>query len=123
MATRSLTITTPPTTQDYEGIILASWSGLTFATTDVGAAAEFPNFADRTVQVIGTLGVGGSVRIEGSLNGTDWVVLTDPQGNNLDITSLKIEAISEATRYIRPNVTAGDGTTNLTVLLMCKKVL
>jgi hypothetical protein len=48
-------------------------------------------------------------------------VLTDPQGNDLNITTAKIEAISEATRFVRPVVTAGDGTTSLTVFLMFKR--
>jgi hypothetical protein len=51
----------------------------------------------------------------------NWAALTDPQGNNLDMASLKIEAISELTRFVRPKVTAGDGTTNLTVLLLVKR--
>jgi hypothetical protein len=121
MATRTLTPATLPPTTDYEGIILASWSGMTFTSTDDGAPAEYPNYSDRSVQVTGTLGVGGSVRIEGSMNGTDWAPLTDPQGNDLNLTTLKIEAISEATRYIRPRITAGDGTTNLVVTIMFKR--
>jgi hypothetical protein len=47
-------------------------------------------------------------------------VLTDPQGNDLVISTAKIELISEATVYVRP-VVAGDGTTDLTVLILLKE--
>jgi hypothetical protein len=69
---------------------------------------ELVEFADRSVQVVGTFN-GGTITIEGSNNGTDWVPLTDPQGNNLTFTAGKIEQIQELTRYVRPRVTAGTG--------------
>lgn len=97
------------------------WTPMTFSGTDVGTAVEMPGSADRSVQVTGTFGTGGSVRIEGSNDGTNYAVLTDPQGNALDITAAKIETVMELTRYIRPRVTAGDGTTSLTVTMLVKK--
>lgn len=98
--------------------VIATWPAM--ALGDDGQPIELANFADRSVQVIGEFGVGGSVRIEGSINGTDYAVLTDPQGNNLDITTAKIEAITELVRWIRPVVTAGDGSTSLTVTMLLK---
>lgn len=98
--------------------VVATWPAL--QNGDDGSPIELANFADRSVQVVGTFGVGGNVRIEGSINGTDYAPLTDPQGNNLDITSAKIEAISEVVRWIRPRVTSGDGTTSLTVTMLLK---
>jgi hypothetical protein len=56
--------------------------------------------------------------IEGSNDGTNYHTLNDPQGNALDIAALKIEQILEVTRYIRPRVTAGDGTTSLSVTMI-----
>lgn len=87
---------------------------------DDGQPIELANFADRSAQVVGTFGAGGKVRIEGSLNGTDYAPLTDPQGNDLDLTAVKIEAVSEVVRWIRPRVIAGDGTTLLTVTMLLK---
>lgn len=98
--------------------VVATWAGM--ANGDVGEAIELANFADRSVQVVGAFGAGGNVRIEGSLNGTDYAPLTDPQGNNLDINAAKIEAITELVRWIRPAVTAGDGSTALTVTMLLK---
>jgi hypothetical protein len=119
MATRAKVIAPMDTVGDDVRIV--TWTGLTQTTSDDGDPFEMPGWADRTVQVIGTLGAGGSVRIEGSLNGTDYAPLTDPQGNALDVTTLKIESIAELTRYVRPRVTAGDGTTDLSVILLARR--
>ena len=51
------------------------------------------------------------------LDGTNWQTLTDPQGNVISKTSASIEAITEATRFVRPRVSAGDGTTSLAVVM------
>jgi hypothetical protein len=77
-------------------------------------------YSDRCFQVTGTFGTGGSCTIQGSNDGTNWASLADPQGNALTFTSQKIEQALELPRYVRPNVTAGDGTTNLTVTLCMK---
>lgn len=121
MATRDFTYATNPRTLATEGVDVLSWSGL--LNTDDGNPVELPNYADRSIQVTGTFGAGGTVAIEGSIDGTNYVVLTDPQGNDLNITSSskRIEAIAEMTRYIRPRVTAGDGTTSLVVWLLARK--
>jgi hypothetical protein len=119
MATISSTISTVQTFGDRAHVI--QWTPMTFSGTDVGLALEMPGSSDRSVQVTGTFGTGGSVRLEGSNDGTNYAVLTDPQGNALDITTAKIEAVMELTRYIRPRVTAGDGATSLTVSLLVKK--
>lgn len=103
------------------GVHIYSWTPMTFSGSDVGLPIEMPGSADRSVQVTGTLGTGGSVRIEGSMDGVTYAVLTDPQGNALDINSLKIETIMEVVRYIRPRVTAGDGTTSLTVQILMRR--
>ena len=87
---------------------------------DDGQPIELANFADRSVQVVGTFGAGGKVRIEGSLDGANYAPLTDPQGNDLDLTTAKLEAVSEVVRWIRPRVIAGDGTTLLTVTMLLK---
>ncbi|MBX9697861.1 MAG: hypothetical protein K2X74_00435 [Acetobacteraceae bacterium] len=75
--------------------------------------------ADRSVQVAGTFGAGGTLVIEGS-NDPDplaatWFTLTDPQGNALSFPAARLEQVAEYTRWLRPRVTGGDGTTALTV--------
>lgn len=97
---------------------VATWTGL--AQGDSGDALPFSQFADKSVQVAGTFG-GASVTVEGSNDGTNWATLTDPQGNDLVITSPKIEMITEATLLTRPCVVGGDGTTALNVSMLCKE--
>jgi hypothetical protein len=99
--------------------IVATWPNL--ANGDDGETIKFSQYADKSAQVFGTFGAGGSLRIEGSNDGENWAVLTDPQGNDLVFTSAKIEMVTEATLHVRPKVTAGDGTTALTVVLLMKE--
>lgn len=92
----------------------------TLVADSIGSKLAFDEYADRSVQVHGTFGAGGAVTIEGSNDGQHWAPLADPQGNPLVITTPKIEAILECVRFVRP-VAAGDGTTNLTVLVFGRK--
>ena len=101
------------------GAYLVTWAAL--PNGDTGTPFEDVTAADRTVQVTGTFGIGGSVNLEGSLDGTNYKVLTDPQGNALTFTAAGIEAVTEITKYIRPNVTAGDGSTSLTITVMLRR--
>lgn len=89
---------------------------------DVGQALELPWFSDRTVQVYGTFGTGGKVTVQGSLDGNNWATLSDPLGNDLDISSAaqSIASILELTRYIRPAVLNGDGSTSLTAMILVR---
>ncbi len=98
---------------------VATWAPL--AQGDTGEAVGFSQYSDKSVQVAGAFG-GASVRIEGSNNGVDWAVLTDPQGNDLVISSAKIEMVTEATAHVRPVVVGGSGTTELSVSMLPKEV-
>jgi len=119
MATRANTITVLKTHKD-RGCYVVSWSGL--LNGDDGSPIEMPGAADRSVQFTGTFGTGGTIQIEGSNDGTNYVVLTDPQGNNISKTAAGIEQVVEITRYLRPRVTAGDGTTNLVTTMLIKQL-
>ncbi len=105
---------------NYSNYVIREWPGL--ALSDDGDVQLCPAIGDRTIQVSGTFGVGGSVRILGSLDGMVFAPLTDPQGNPLDFVQAKLETIMELVPYIRPQVTGGDGTTNLKVTLCVKGV-
>ena len=120
MPTRAATINgRRPIDQAFPGeSSLISWTGL--LNGDDGAPIQFGAFTDRSIQFVGTFGAGGTIVLEGSNDGVNYVVLTDPQGNNISKTSASIEAISEATRYVRPRVTAGDGTTSLAAHLFMR---
>jgi hypothetical protein len=97
------------------------WTGL--LNGDVGDPLDWPPGTDRTVQVTGTLGEGGHVKITGSLDGgVTWAVLTDPTGNPLDFTAAGIKAITEHTLLVRPEVTAGDGDTDVIVIITAMRM-
>ena len=96
------------------------WPNL--ANGDTGDPVTLPKYADRTVQIVGnTWGVSGSVTLEGSLDGTNWFPLTDLLGTDITYTANKLETITELVQYVRPNVTNGDGTTDITVTLLLKE--
>lgn len=116
MATRNATVSD---FSDGGNARLITWSGL--LNGDNGAPAQWVEFADRCFQVTGTFGAGGSLTIEGSNDGINWAALADPQGNALTFTAQKVEQALELPRYVRPNVTAGDGTTSLVATLCMRK--
>lgn len=118
MTTINMTRVSLPFNEENRGVAIHQWVSL--ANGDDGEPLDLSAFADRSVQVTGTFGASGNLRVEGSLDGVTYSVLSDPQGNALDIASAKIEAVLEATRFIRPRVTSGDGTTDLSVTIISR---
>ena len=109
-------------TDGYADIgVVAQWTPLTFTGLDQGQAYEGFGNADRSIQIEGTFGVGGSCTIEGSNDGTNFEPLTDPFNNALTLTAKGIKGVEPIVRYIRPRITAGDGTTSLTVTLLGRR--
>lgn len=113
------TVVTLPNTTDYRGVTKYVW---VLANGETGDAVSGVNQSDRSVQVKGTFGAGGSVTLQGSLDlaATTFATLVDQSDNNLTFTSAKIESVQQLTDWIRPTVTAGDGTTALTITLTAK---
>ena len=75
-------------------------------------------FANRSVQVSGTFGTGGSVSIMGSYDNATFAELTDVFGTELTFTEAGSAVIHNLPPYVRPEVTAGDAGTDLTVTLI-----
>lgn len=125
MATIQPILIQPPRTLDQRGVFTVEWAPLT--TTDLdGAAVQNARFSDRSVHVSGTFGAGGTVTVQGT-NQTDaaglpinWLPLSDPAGVALAITSASIKTVLQITRFIRPLVSGGDGTTSLKITLTSK---
>jgi hypothetical protein len=103
---------------EYAHVI--SWTPL--ANGDSGEPVEMPGSHVRSVQIVGTFGTGGTIVFEGSNDGVNYVTLTDPQGNAISKTAAGIEQVQEATRFIRPRVTAGDLDTSLSVYTLVKRI-
>jgi hypothetical protein len=119
MATKAVTTTYAPGGA-ANGVDIF-WSGLTFSGLDDGAPFQGADFADRTVQFDGTFGAGGSITLQGSNDAVTWFALTDPQGNAITKTAAGLEVIEEGPRYVRPLVTAGDGTTSLNCRIWARR--
>lgn len=120
MATITATVSRPSRNLDVKRqYAVASWAAM--ANGDSGDAFALADFADKSVQVAGTFGTGGTVVLQGSNDNTNWATLTDPQGSNLSFTAAGLKAVGPATLYVRPAVTGGDGTTSLTVTLFAKE--
>jgi hypothetical protein len=103
----------------YDFAYKVSWASI--ANSDNGTAVELYGSADRSVQITGTFGAGGTIVIEGSNDGTNYVTLYNLQASALSFTAAGLKGVAEITRYIRPRVTAGDGTTSLTVTLLARR--
>jgi hypothetical protein len=102
----------------YTNAFVAEWMAM--QNGDVGDAFATAPYTDKSVQVVGVFGAGGTVTIQGSNNGTDWATLSDEQGNALTFSTAGIKMPAQATQFIRPTV-AGDGTTNVDVLIFFKE--
>ena len=94
-------------------VVVYTWTPLT--NGDSGAPVSGPGWADRTFQVEGTFGAGGTLIVEGSNDGVNYRTLDDPFGNALSITAVGVKQLTEVTLYVRPRISAGDGTTSLTI--------
>ena len=101
-------IWTPLTTSDRTGTVIPL----------EGNALCLPRLSDKTVHILGTFGASAAVTLQGSNDGTNWVALTDPQGNPIAPTAESLEAVTENPRYMRPSLASGDGSTSITVILI-----
>src|SRR6266566_7668918 len=108
-----------PTFQDlsiqFYGNYVVVYTWTTLHMGDSGAPVSGPGWADRSIQVVGTFGAGGTVVIEGSNDGTNWSTLDDAFGVPMSYTSPTVNQIVELPLFVRPRITGGDGTTSLTV--------
>jgi len=99
---------------DLDGVRVRRWSGM--VNGDVGESIVLTRFNDRTVQIGGTFGVGGTVTFTGSNDGSQWDTMRDVFNVAIGATSAKLITLTEVPVYIRPEVT-GDGTTSITVTI------
>ena len=96
---------TPVATKEETGanITIHRWDLTTADHT--GTPIELPMASDRTAQFNGTNWGGATAALEGSIDGTVFLPLTDPQANAIAKTTDGLETVMENTRYIRPRLT------------------
>lgn len=121
--------TIAPTTTNVgsTGNFIVTWANM--ANGDVGLPWSAPDWADRNIQVIGTFGSGGRVAMQGSNKaapdaGTasaDYSPLNDAAGVPISVAAAGFAEISEVPYWTRPKVTAGDGSTSVTVIMMVRR--
>ena len=105
---------------EYVGnYVLISWLGL--ANGDTGKPFTGADWADRSVQIEGTFGTGGTIVIEGSNNGSTYKTLRDHNGAQLTFMAADLESVSHTVSAIRPRVSAGDGTTSINVYMFVRR--
>jgi hypothetical protein len=114
MTTRALTLTDiragTPQGDPAVPCKTASWTGLTDGDDgDPLPTDTIVQYMDRTFQINGTFGSGGTLVIEGTNDGTNWYTLDDPQGIPLSITTAGIYQVIQVTLKMRPRVSAGTG--------------
>ena len=101
------------------------WSGL--LNGDTGQVFSAPGAADMTVQVTGNFGGGSTIIMQGTLeeltSPSNFFTLRDGGDNLISFSAADAEMIAMVTAGIRPSVTAGDGTTDLTVILFVRSTM
>lgn len=96
------------------------WVGAAFGSTF--QPINRGDLVDHAVQVTGTFGSGTNVQIQGSLDATSttngtYFPLKDPFGNVINMTAAALNQTTEMCIWLKPAITAGDGTENLTITL------
>jgi CRISPR/Cas system CMR-associated protein Cmr3 (group 5 of RAMP superfamily) len=90
------------------------------ANGDTSSNIDFSTHSDKTVQIAGTFGAGGSINVEGSNDGTNWMILTDMAGDAITMVAAGLVTIMENPLFVRANVTAGDENTDLTMVIVAR---
>lgn len=98
---------------------VVTWTAM--ANGDDGDPVELSGSTIRSCQVEGTFGSGGSVAFEGSNDGTNYAALRTTTNAVIAVTADDLQGFPVASRYFRPRVTAGDGTTDLNVTLFVRR--
>lgn len=97
------------------GVILVTWPAL--ANGDDGRPVRLCEYNEKTFQATGTLGAGGALAWEGSMDGVTWAALNTKQGTAISQTTLGLVSTQDRPIWVRPHVTAGDGTTSFTAAM------
>lgn len=106
--------------QGMNNIKRVQWAALVNGDAGDAIGPDLAAWSDRSIQVAGTFGASGNVLWEGSNDGTNWATLNAPQGTALAWTAAAIKQVLEGALFMRPRVTAGDGTTSLIVTVQLR---
>lgn len=108
-------------TKDNGATKIITWASFT-AAADVGVPVELTPWGDRCVQMVGTLGSGPQMMLEGSNDGTDYLQLKDVHGTALSAVSTKVPLqLAEVPLYFRPRLVASAGGASIDVILVLRR--
>ncbi len=100
------------------GTLDITWANLTQTGLDTGTpVTPLNNYWKFSVQAMGTFGAAGAVVLEGSNDGVNYATLNDVAGAAISLTTTAFARLEAVPKFMRPRITAGDGTTNLTVAM------
>lgn len=104
-----------------------TWAGLLQSSLDTGAGVSVADAIDIMVMIIsGTLGAGGAITWEGSIDNANWFPLSSRIGTPVAIVQTALltpTMVQERPLWVRPRVTAGDGTTTLVAGVVTKRAI
>lgn len=100
------------------GVEIYTWPNM--KAGDTGQPVIGAHFADRSIQFLGAFSGGSRAQLKGSNESTVYELLTDPQGNDIDKTAADLEAVTEITAYVRPEISGGDGGESITAVLLIR---
>lgn len=93
------------------------WTPVTEA--DSCAPVQLANFADKSIQALGTFG-GATVALHGSNDGgVTYAALNTPASVAIGLTAAGIKAVLENTEYVKPVMTGGTNQ-SLTIALVAR---
>lgn len=101
-----------------------TWTGL--LNGDDGELISIPGAADMTVQVFGAFGTGGTIILQGSCEEdppSNYFQMRDQGDNLISFVAADGESVGPIAAFIRPLVTDGDGTTDLTMILLARSTM
>lgn len=115
-----MTTRTGQKTQQNPDSVLVTWEGIQNGD-DCAAFIDFSEYDDRTMQVTGTLD-GATVAMTGSVNGSDFGTVNDQFGTAMSaIGDEKPRAISEYVYALKPVITGGGASTDITIQILAKR--
>ena len=92
------------------------------ASSDTCSPVFMPALTDKTVQITGTTGAGGSITLVGSNDGVNFVALHDVFGVALSaLVPGTIYQINEDSAWVNALIVGGDGTTAMNVIIAGKR--
>src|SRR5258706_4000685 len=114
----SLILPTSITTGGVD-IIAVQWTPMKFG--DTAQPIVSGALVDHSIQCEGLFGAGTNIQIQGSNDGQNYHALTDPYSNTINMGSAQLRQTTEDTVWIKPVISAGDGTANLTITVCIRR--